>query len=431
MIETNPTPVTDVAGAKPERTLAPVRRTSSLRTIALRLFFAAGIYVYVHAAYHVRIWGRLPRRRSSTLVLANHQHDVDGMVAPSVLNLRRPWRLPVYCVASQRWFEPGFLSVRLKTRLRRFTNRWNLAKLFEALGVLSIENQPLSRPDASLAYDILREFGNLPLDRVFTDDALTRYHLRPGAALRDLWTRSNAPIALVQGSLRNLRPHYRQFIRERERAVIEEQASRLVHVLQGGGTMFMTPEGRYSKDGRVGPLRASLDMLLPIAANVYLFGLSYELFTHRRATFLGRVIPFDHRNQTLETVRKALCAARPITFTQLFSDWVCADTQPRACTAVVRIASFTESDLRAAIDARLALLPAPAFIDPELRDHRHHAITRALKNLVRTGIVRFENARFHLTEHRTSVHFPRVPDILRFHAEMFRETVESMNAVEV
>lgn len=433
MIETNQHPVTDAAaGANTDFVTREVSRVSSIRMIGLRLFFAAGLYLYAHVAYRVRIWGRLPRRRPATLVLANHQHDLDGMVAPSVLNLRRPWRSPVYCVSSQRWFEPGFLSVRLRVRIRTWMYRWNLAKLFHALGVLPIENQPLSRPDASLAYDILCDRGDLPLQEVFTERALARYDVRPDDTLRSLWHHRNGSVSLVEGSLRNLQPPYRQFIRERERTVIEQQANRLVEVLRAGGTMFMTPEGRYSTDGRLAPLRASLELLLPIASKVYLFGLSYELFTRRRATFLGRVVPFEHRNQTLVALAQALCAARPITFTQLFCDWVRgrATRDLERASSSSDVDSFTVQDVHAALQDKLARLPERAFVDPDLKLHLRHTIARAMRNLVRLGMVRVENARLHVTDRRTNEHFPSVPDIISYQSEMFRETMAAIEALE-
>lgn len=432
MIETNQHPAEESALERAP-TWAPGRavRVTSFPMICLRLFFAAGLYMYAHLAYRVRIWGRLPRRRPATLVLANHQHDLDGMVAPSVLNLRRPWRSPVYCVSSQRWFEPGFLAVRLKSRVRTWTYRWNLAKLFHALGILPIENQPLSRPDASLAYEILRAFGDLRLDEVFTEESLMRYRTKPGDRLRRLWDHHNAVIALCEGSLRNLQPQFRRFIRDRERSVIEQQAQRLVDVLHAGGTMFMTPEGRYSTTGRVAPLRASLQMLLPIASKVYLFGLSYELFTRRRVTFLGRVVPLEDRDVTLEGVAQALRAARPITFTQLFCDWVYGRAnRDRQVDNAPATETFTEQEIHAALLERMTTLPQRAFVDPDLRLHLRHSVSRAVRNLIRLGLVHSENARLRLTENRSSRHFPSVADIFLFHAEMFRETVEAIETME-
>lgn len=392
--------------------------------VCARLFLATGLTLFVRSRYRVRVFGDVPNRRQSTLVLANHQHDLDGLVIPSLLNTLRPWTRPVYCVASQRLFEPGFFAVRLSRHFRSVLRRWNLGRLFTGVGVLPMENQPLSRPDASLAYEVMQEFGNARLEDVFTTEALSRYRLRPGARLRALWSRVNAPLSLTDGTLKNLKPAFRRFIRDRERFVIEQQANQLTSVLEKGETLFLLPEGRYSRDGRMAPLRASLEWLMPLAERVYLFAISYDVFRSHRPDFIGRVVAFDPRAygnaSSLRTLATALQAARPVTFSQLFAQFV---SGLRATHGSGRDVSFSASELSAAVGRQMAELPSTVFIDPELHHDLTGVVQSALSNMRRRGWVRAERGRFRLTHVWKTADFPGVQDMVRYQSNMLQETV--------
>lgn len=400
----------------------------SSRWVFTRLFLAVGLALFVRSRHRVRVFGEVPNRGQSTLVLANHQHDLDGLVIPSLLNLQRPWGRPVYCVASQRLFEPGFFAVRMSTHFLSMLRRWNFAKLFAGVGVLPMENQPLSRPDASLAYEIMQEYGNVRLEDVFTSAALTRYRLRKGARLRALWTRANAPLALTDGALRNLKPAFRQFIRDRERFVIEHQANQLASTLEQGETLFLLPEGRYSRDGRMAPMRASLEWLLPLAEKVYLFAISYDVFRSQRADFVARVVSFEPRaysgagGQPLQALATSLKAARPVTFSQLFSQFV---SSLRAAHDASRDVSFSVGEVSAAMSRQMAELPATVFVDPELVHDLSGVVHSALANLRRRGLVRAERGRYRFTDIGKTRDFPGVQDIIRYQSNMLQETVRA------
>ncbi len=54
------------------------RPLSSLWGWPVRFAAITSNYVWDHLAYRVRSWGRLPRRRGATLLIANHQHDFES-----------------------------------------------------------------------------------------------------------------------------------------------------------------------------------------------------------------------------------------------------------------------------------------------------------------------------------------------------------------
>ena len=75
-----------VEASRPVR--APRRALQRLLTLAVALLLAA----HLDLVYDVEVVGRLPADRASLRVVANHQHDLDGMVIPARLVLACPWR---------------------------------------------------------------------------------------------------------------------------------------------------------------------------------------------------------------------------------------------------------------------------------------------------------------------------------------------------
>ena len=101
----------------------------------------ASVSAYYRIACRIRGWGRLPSRRGPTLVIANHQHEIEASVIVSDLTIRSlSLRFPIFTVSSRRMWEPGFLAERLPW-LAPVLRPYNLGWLFEALGMQPIENE--------------------------------------------------------------------------------------------------------------------------------------------------------------------------------------------------------------------------------------------------------------------------------------------------
>ena len=69
---------------------------------------------YTYSAYRVRSWGRLPRKRGATVVISNHQHDLDTMGVIPALQLKTPMRDPLYAATAKLMHEPGFMAIRAR-----------------------------------------------------------------------------------------------------------------------------------------------------------------------------------------------------------------------------------------------------------------------------------------------------------------------------
>lgn len=372
--------------------------------------------LYVRLAFRVHFFGRLPRRRPATLVLGNHQHEIEGMIVPVFLYLGGPWCRPIYSAASRRMFEPGFLYERSPRWLRPFTGWIPLPKILQALGVHPIENMPRSRSIRSYAYAVYRRHGDLPLRVVFHEDVLEELARRSGqplaeARLRTLWGRL-LPWSQALLTPRALREPYRTELRESLRHELEADLAALASVLGAGGTLYLTPEGRLSADGRLGRLREALHRLLPAARHVYAAASVYDPFLPGRLTFYCRLVgPLE---PTPEAVRQALIRARPVTQSQLVA------------TALDRLPTrFTAAEFDAALSEVFRALPSEVFLAPSAT-HRPDG-QAILCSLRRRGLVEADReGHYWLAANRTDPRFPMVPDIIRHQANILAETLEQM-----
>ncbi len=384
--------------------------------IALRLFVATLLWIYLHIVCRVEYRGRLPLRQGATLVISNHLHDLDGMVAPILLTFTGPWRRPVYCAASQRLFEPGFLATRFPGIFRPFLYRRNAAGLFTVLGVLPIENQPLMRPLSSFAHFVLQAAGDLPVKDVFTPETLQKFSLPPAAPLSVLWDRRYAAAMLVRRvSLTALQEPYRTMVRSAQRARIEGQMQVLKERLREGATLYLTPEGRYSPNGRVQRLRLALQELLPLADRVYGIAINYDPFLRRHLSLYVRIGPFAPDGNDSGW----LARQRTITVSQVVAAAVLS--LPRA---------FTEQDVRDRVRRQIEAFPPSAPVASELAQDGV-AVTRCLRGMVKRGVVLpvANSSRGELTlageRKRALAIFPDVSDILVFLQQSLDETLEA------
>jgi hypothetical protein len=384
-------------------------------TVALRGLVAGILAPYMHAAYRIRGWGRLPFRRGPTLVVSNHVHDLDAVAVVVRLTLAGPWRDPVFVAVSRRLFEPGYMAVRAP-RLTRWLSRSDWSPFFGCLGFLPIENELRERPLASLAWSIGRAHGDVPLSEVL-EEAVVRAldpdlaRARTGDVLRpDLFHR-----AQVRVPLEALREPYRSELLQRTRVQVEEDLGRMREVLRRGGTLYIAPEGRPSPDGRLHRLRDGLWALLPLAP-VYLAPISYDPFLGRRLSLLFRVLPLPPSAD----VATMLKAARPVTVSQLLAAWLSRRREGEP---------FAPADALRGVSALLAALAPHAFVDPALRRDPEGLTRAALGTLLRLGLLRPSPGGLARGDRRRHPKFPAVDDIVAHQAAMFRDTCEALGQV--
>ncbi|MBV8531630.1 MAG: MFS transporter, partial [Candidatus Eremiobacteraeota bacterium] len=325
------------------------RPISSLWAWPVRFVAVVTNYSWDRLAYRVRKWGRIPRRRGPTLILANHQHDFESMAIVTGTTVESgPWRHPVFTASSRRMYEPGFLAVRLPW-LRFFLRGVNAGPLFVALGMLPIENELGARAISSFAWSVQRRHGPLPMAELFDDRTAAAFP--PGTKTSDLWRRDCFSKAQTVVKMTALREPYRREVLEETRAYIEQDLALMEDVVRRGGTFYLTPEGKYSTDGRMRPMLGVVERLAP-HATIYLAGVSYDPFVSRRLSMLYRVVRLPGA-AALPAMTKTLAAIRPVTTSQLLGAWLYEDR-----------GGFTAEQAMSAVEARLAALPSALFADP-------------------------------------------------------------------
>ncbi len=387
------------------------RPLSSIWGLPIRLAAYVSNAAYNPIKYEIRGWGRLPRKRGPTLLVNNHLHLMEGQTLVSRLGLTQSsWRHPIFSITGRRMHEPGFMAQRipwLRTLLRRF----NASPLFLALGFVPLENQLRSREIVGLAWAIQERHGVLPLTDIFDESVSGRF--APGTTTADLYAAGNWNAAHGEVGLRALREPYRREVLERTRESVEKDMNDLEDLVRRGATVYITPEGHYSSDGRINRFRRAYEQLAPLAT-VYLVGVSYDPFVGKRLRMLFNIVRLEDRAYP----REELARIRFVTVSQLIAEWLVH----RDDTA------FTAAAATDAIQRRRFSLPASLPIDPTFAKHPGRRVELALAGLVKMGILaKTKDGRYRLTGVRTDPNFSHVPDILAHQANFLEESIAGAN----
>ena len=287
------------------------------------------------------------------------------------------------------------------------TRRINPTGLWLRFGLLPIENHLHSRALISLAEEIRTAHGDLPLETILPDDVLANLDLS-GRRLADLWTPAYFARAQATVKLANLKQPYRREALENFRATMTADIATVVERVREGATFYVTPEGDFSRDGRMRPMRNGLtEAVLPVA-EPWLCAIAYDPFRGRRLSMLYRIVPPADRDD----LGTSLAAARAVTTSALVATFLCGVDAP-----------FEASDARTSVREQLAALPPIVFADPELRSRPDAIVDEALTVLIRLGILAAAGKRYRLTAARADARFPHVADMVTFQRNMLEETL--------
>ncbi|HEX3550747.1 MAG TPA: MFS transporter [Candidatus Elarobacter sp.] len=362
-------------------------------------------------ALHVRVrqWGRLPLRGGPIVLIANHQHEDESELLVERAFVQGRLR-PLFTASSRRMYEPGFFATRMPWL--GFMRDVNAGALFVALGMLPLENELSVQPLRGLARTVTLRHGDVPLADVFRGAALDA--MPSGAhTTRDVL----APRFFAAGETRvriaHLHEPYRGEALAALRASVDEDIARIVGVVRRGASFFVTPEGFYSTDGRMRPLKWIVDHLVPVA-RPWLAAIAFDPFRGRRLSLLYRILePSDPA-----ALGASLAAARPVTTSALLARWMLAVDLP-----------FTAREAIDGVVRAREELPPAAFVDPELARDADGCVAEALANLAARGTLRADGGRYVLGDRRVDARFPDVADIVAYQAAFAEETIEACVAL--
>ncbi|MBV9278438.1 MAG: hypothetical protein JOZ97_09390 [Candidatus Eremiobacteraeota bacterium] len=386
--------------------LSELQRTAPLWVQPLRWTAASSMTVYYSLAYRITGWGTMSWRRGSTLLVANHQHEIESPAIVALMTVRTlSWRYPIFTVSSRRMWEPGFLAQRIPW-LAFMLSAVNLGPMFSALGMQPIENELHARPFASLAYTLHQKFGDLKVNDVFKPRALERLpqHVR---RLSDLLPPRNPAVGQTVVTLSELNDPYKQAALTQTREQLDEDLLHFERLARAGATIFLAPEGFYSGDGRMQRLRGVLSRLQPLAT-VWLLGISYDPFVGKRLSLLYRLARAVER-VPLDVQLKRL---RPVTTSALIATWLRAQTEP-----------FTAPQAFNAVGDQLASLPRGVFVEPRLQRNPQKLTLAALDGMTRLGTLLKRDNTYVLTQRRSHPQFPRTRDMIEYQANFHAETL--------
>ncbi len=392
------------------------RPISSLWGWPLRFVAVVSNYVWDHLAYRVRGWGKIPRRRGPTLIVANHQHDLESMTIVTATTVHSgPWRHPVFTASSRRMYEPGFLAERLPW-LSELLRRVNAGPMFVALGMLPIENELGSRAVSAFAWSVQRRHGPLPIRDVFDERVAALFP--PDAKTSDVRNATCFARSRTVVKVATLREPYRREILDETRANVERDLALMEDVVRRGGSFYLTPEGKYSIDGRIGQMRGAIERLAPLAT-IYLVGVSYDPFVSKRLSMLYRVVCFGRlREGGMTLLVGTLAAIRPVVASQLLGAWL------------ESTAEFSAGEACAAIAKAIPELPPALFVDPELRRDPARMVRAAMPRMVEWEILQRAGDRYRVAPRRRHPQFPFVEDIIAYQARFLEETLANAALAE-
>ena len=216
------------------------RPLSSLWAVPLRFGAVTSNYVWDRIAYRVRTWGQLPRRRGTTLIVANHQHDFESPAIVSTARCRAVGVIrylpPVRAACTNRDFSPTGCrgcAFRCAASMPASSSwRWACSHSKTNWGRARLPPSPGPCSDVTVPFCSGEIFDERVASRFPAD-----------AKSSDLWRREFFERARAVVKVSTVREPYRREILDETREYVEQDLARMEDVVRRGGTFYLPPKG--------------------------------------------------------------------------------------------------------------------------------------------------------------------------------------------
>ncbi len=234
----------------------------------------------------------------STLVISNHKRDLDMLVIGPALHFGDRFPRPMvrpYFVAREDEFAPGFLATYYN--LPRWLNRTILYKLNISPVMYAFRAYPMRQAYAFSTNQAFREVlqleGNVELGTVVQESWLRNsadslglpINLLKSMAIKDFMNWRSLRVLRQKADSSMLQKNLCRRMRLSQGRVIRRQLEYFANILNRGKTLFLAPEGELSPDGKLCPIRGSLNRLVKMsrqAVKILPMNISYDFMTTGR-----------------------------------------------------------------------------------------------------------------------------------------------------
>ncbi len=386
------------------------QRTSALGRLMLAGLFAAAPRLFVSIEVHGLTHDTGAPR---TLFAITHKRDLDAFAPLPRLLGHRGWRAftsDVHFAMRADSFQPGFLArvVQHPGWFARLLRPISVGPVLRAVGVHPLDSLHF-RPAETWLREALVAEGDVAIGTLLAPDALASIAAAAG----------DDPAALAQRPLsallawryfRPLQPQLgselfrgpaRRRAEARVLALAKRELAELAAWLRAGGSLYTSPEGRLSPDGRLGPVRAGMLRLLrgaPADTRVLPIAIVYDFMTTGRPRMWIDCAPALEGSAQLTArelesrVRTAWLAAARFTCTQLATGLLVQSREKP--DSPVRA-----EELAAGVRAWATQLAASGrHVDPRLLSEAgaRRCVSRYLRYAERRGLLRRHSAAFSL-----------------------------------
>lgn len=347
-----------------------------------RIVLAGIFWVIVRALYHVEFSGlEYARGKHPTFFAMAHKRDLDPLVEVPPILACRGWRAllgDVHFALRSDAFSHGFLGriIRHPRWLARCLRPLSLRAILSQWGLHPLENIHI-RPAEVWIGNWLEIAGDERADEVLTLSFLQHVALMSGEDIQLLKSRPLSHLLSWRYQeilqtwysadifVRSARQRIKQVVLRK----LKQELADLTAWLSRGGSLWGSPEGRLSPDGKVSMFTPVLDRLLngsPADTCVIPISISYDFMTTGRLRiFVNLALPIEqapslHARELELQLRRGWLQYTYFTCTQLASGFLVK----RGCTAS---APFTLDDLALDVHQQAVMLAMGGrYVDKDL-----------------------------------------------------------------